>query len=430
MKKLGMVALAALLVVAFTAPAWALEAEFGGYWRTRFFTNQNFTGEDETEAQDQSLVDTRTRLYFTAIFHENLKFVNKFEFDADWGEDPLGDLGADGKEFEIKNSYADFNIGPVNAKIGIQGVRLARSFIADTDAAGAVVTFNGNNFSLPLIWVRPTEGSQQGFIDDNDQDLDVYGIAPSFQAGGVSINPYAFYVYSEDAARFANNEGLASPAEQAVLPNTEELNIWYAGADVDFSFDPVSFWLTGIYQGGDADLVGGDSVDFSAYLAAVGASVGMGFGDIHAEAFYASGDDDPADDDIETFFVPGLMESYYWGEIMGYGTFDDQVSNNAPADQIHNILAANIGVTVNPMDKLSVSLDAWYAMLAEEITLADGSTEDYLGTELDLKISYELVDNLNLSVIGAYLFAGDATTENSPNDADPYEVGAQLSLSF
>jgi hypothetical protein len=425
MKKLGMMALAALLVVAFTLPAYALETEFRGYWRTRFFTNQNFTGEDETEAQDVSLVDTRTRFRFTTIFHENLRWVNRFEFDADWGEDPLGDLGADGKELEIKNSYADFNLGPVNAKIGIQGVRLARSFIADTDAAGAVVTFKGNNFALPLIWVRPTEGSQQGFIDDNDQDLDVFGIAPSFNAGGVAINPYAFYVYSEDAAKFAANEGLASAAEQAVLPNTEELNIWYAGADIDFSFDPVSFWLTGIYQGGDADLIGGGSVDFEAFLAAAGFSVGMGFGEIHAEAFYASGDDDPNDSDVETFFVPGLMESYYWAEIMGYGTFDDQVSNNSPADQIHNILAANFGLSLKPMDKLKVALDVWYAQLAEEV-----NDEDYLGTEVDLKITYELVDNLNLDVIGAYLFAGDATTMNSPNDADPYEVGAQLSLSF
>lgn len=424
MKKLGMMALAALLVVAFTLPAYALETEFRGYWRTRFFTNQNFTGEDETEVQDVMKVDTRTRFRFTTIFHENLKWVNRFEFDATWGDGTLGDIGADGKDLEIKNSYADFNLGPVNAKVGIQGVRLGRGFIADNDFSGAVVSFNGGNFSLPFMWLKGTEGSEQGFIDDNDQDLDIYGVAPSFQAGGVAINPYFVYVYSEDASKFATEEGLASAAEQAVLPLTEELNIWYAGADIDFSFDPVSFWLTGIYQGGDADFAGGGSVDFEGYLAAVGASVGLGFGDIHAEAFYASGDDNN-DSDVETFFIPGTIESYYWSEIMGYGVFDDQVSNNAPADQIHNILAANFGIGLKPMDKLSIALDVWYAQLAEEV-----NDEDYLGTEVDLKITYELVDNLNLDVIGAYLFAGDATTMNSPNDADPYEVGARLSLSF
>jgi hypothetical protein len=193
------------------------------------------------------------------------------------------------------------------------------------------------------------------------------------------------------------------------------------------SFDPVSFWLTGIYQGGDVDPIGpGDSIDFNAFLAAAGASVGLGFGDIHGEFFYASGDDGSDADEIEYFFVPTDIESYYWSEIMGYGIFDDQVSNNSPADQISNIMAANVGVTLKPVDKLKVAMDVWYAQLAEE----DDRGEDYLGTEVDLVITYELVENLNLDLVGAYLFAGEATTRDVPDEADPYEVGARLSLSF
>jgi hypothetical protein len=438
MKKLGMMALAALLVVAFTLPAYALETEFRGYWRTRFFTNQNFTGEDVTEAKDFSWVDTRTRLRFTTIFHENLKFVNRFEFDGQWGSATgsrsaagagnrgYGELNADGANIEIKNSYADFNLGPVNAKVGIQGVRLARGFLIDTDAAGAVVTFQGGNFALPLMWFKGNEGGTG--LDANDFDVDVFGIAPSFNAGGVSINPYALYMYSEDISDFQSKYGRANEPN---LTGFDELNAWYVGADIDFSFDPVSFWLTGIYQGGDVDPIGGgDSVDMNAYLAAVGFNVGLGFGGLHGEAFYASGNDPDDADEVEEFFVPGYWESHYWAEIMGFGIFDWDVSNNSPADEIGDIMAANIGFTLKPVDKLSVALDVWYAQLAEEITLADGSTEDYLGTEVDLVITYELVENLNLDLVGAYLFAGDATTEGAADDADPYEVGARLSLSF
>ncbi|MBW2593906.1 MAG: hypothetical protein JRE58_13070, partial [Deltaproteobacteria bacterium] len=144
MKKFSILLFAALLVVAFTMPAAALETEFGGYWRTRFFTEQNFTGEDESEAMDFTWVDTRTRLYFTAILNDNLKFVNKFEFDAQWGDSGYGDIGTDGKgKFEIKHSYADFNVGSVNAKLGAQGVTLARGFLFDDDFMGAHVTFKG-----------------------------------------------------------------------------------------------------------------------------------------------------------------------------------------------------------------------------------------------------------------------------------------------
>ena len=96
MKKFYIFALAIFLVVAFTLPVMAVEHQFGGYWRTRWGTNQNFTGEDSTEALDLTLVNTRTRLYYTAVLHDNLKLVNKFEMDATWGDTLWGDIGADG----------------------------------------------------------------------------------------------------------------------------------------------------------------------------------------------------------------------------------------------------------------------------------------------------------------------------------------------
>ena len=44
MKKFAILALAALMVVALTVPATALENEFGGYWRTRFYNQGHFNG--------------------------------------------------------------------------------------------------------------------------------------------------------------------------------------------------------------------------------------------------------------------------------------------------------------------------------------------------------------------------------------------------
>jgi hypothetical protein len=67
----------------------------------------------------------------------------------------------------------------------------------------------------------------------------------------------------------------------------------------------------------------------------------------------------------------------------------------------------------------------WLANLAEDNAAGD----DDLGTEVDLKATYQLVEGLNLDVVAAMLFAGDATNPG-PNDEDPYEIGARLSLSF
>jgi hypothetical protein len=89
--------------------------------------------------------------------------------------------------------------------------------------------------------------------------------------------------------------------------------------------------------------------------------------------------------------------------------------------------AANIGASISPMEKLKLTGDIWYASLVEDSFVTD---EKKLGFEVDLKADYQLIEGLNLTLVGAYLFADDATSLDGDNDEDPYELGAQLSLSF
>ncbi|MDM8514913.1 hypothetical protein QUF76_01845 [Desulfobacterales bacterium HSG16] len=412
MKRFTTIALAALLVVAFTLPASALENVFGGYWRTRAFTNQNFSGEDQTEAQDITKVDTRTRLYYTAIINDDLKFVNKFEFDAAWGDEGHGDIGADGKNVEVKNSYADFNVGMANAKVGVQGLTISRGFLFADDFAGAVVTLKpAENVAIPLVWIKAYEGGTA----NNNLDVDYYGAVPVFTPSEtLTVQPIFIWATSDNASGWFKTAAY------------DDVDIYYAGLNLDAKFDGGKFWFTGIYEGGSVDMAGaGDnSTDISAWLAAVGASIDVEAADIHTQAFYATGQDGDSKD-AEAFFVP-KGQSYYWAEIMGFGTFDDQVSNGSCADQISDIMAANIGATVKAADGLAVTLDLWYATLAED----DANGEKDLGIEVDLKVAYDLVENMKLELIGAYLFAGDATTMKSNDDANPYELGSRISFSF
>ncbi|MEZ4526026.1 MAG: alginate export family protein [Desulfobacterales bacterium] len=436
MKKSILLFAAAILIAMNIAPVMAMESQFGGYWYTRFFSNQNFAGEDQSEAEDVKIVDTKTRIYYTAVFHENLKFVNKFEFDAEWGDNTLGDIGADGKVFEIKNSYADFNLGPVNFTVGIQGLIFGRSLLFDDDASGATVTYRSDKMDIQFFWLKAYEGGAGK--NANDYDVDYWGFNPVFRfADAWEINPFFMYIYSDDVRNWKNEDDEVIFGEEA-----EEVNLWYAGLSLDANFDLFSLWLTGIYQGGDMSFYTTDkNQDFSAWLAAAGASVNIGEkADIHGQFFYATGDDGK-DRDWENFWVPA-GQSYYWAELMGYGIIDYNYSKNSPGDQISNIMAANIGIGFKPVSNVSITLDVWYAALAEDIYVLNGaqygkadapanaSEENYLGTEVDLIFSVELVQGMNLDLIGAYLFAGEATTLDSKNDANPYEVGAQLSLEF
>jgi hypothetical protein len=406
MKKLLVITMAVMLVGAFTVPAMAVDHEFGGFWRTRMYKLTDFSG-DDTGAGDLTQADTRTRLYYTAVLSDEVKLVNKFEMDATFGDSTRGDIGADGQNFEVKQSYADFNLGDWNVKLGTQGKCMARGFIFCDDFTGAIVRYIADDMVIPFVWIKAYEG---GTGDEaNDFDVDYYAVDPVFSMGDLKINPHLLYVASTDASAWASTNA------------NEEVAVYFLGVSVDYAADMFSAWFTGIYEAGSVDLTSGDDLDVAATLAAVGGSFNMDALSIHAQAFYASGDDDATDGDANDFYVP-KGASYYWAEIMGYGSIDNSVSAGSSGDQITNITALNVGVDV-PMDKLTLTVDIWNANLVEDN--AAGDTE--LGTEIDVAASYQLLDDLKLKVVAAYLSAGDAT---GGGDENPTELGAILSLSF
>ncbi len=372
----------------------AFESKFGGYWRTRLFSQSDFNGVDSSYFR----VDNRTRLYYTAIFNEDFKFVNKFEFNSNWGDTNGGRIGADGTgNFRIKNSYADFTLGNVNTKLGIQGAVLARGFIFDDDFSGINVKGNFGAVSPTFMWIRATGE----YVHPSESDDDIFAVLVPFKIGEMTnLNPYFIYRNADRA-----NED------------------YYIGIDADMNFDVASVWGTFIYQGGtkseDIDLGDfdfEDEFDNAGYLFAIGAKASI----VHGQFFYASGDDDSFDREDDQFAgVPG--RSYYWAEILGMGTFDNQTSNGSPGNKISNIWAANIGVKAPFGERWTLGADLWYASLAESDILGN----DELGTEIDLKATYKVFDNMSLDLVGAYLFAGDAT-----GDEDPVEIGARLSLKF
>ena len=411
MKKFAILGMAALLVAAFCVPAGAFDSEFGGYWRTRIFTQKDFNGTD-TGARDITQADTRSRLYYTAVFSDDFKFVNKFEWNSTWGDTVGGDIGADGMGiFRIKNSYAYFNLGQWNFMIGVQPRVLARGFLFDDDFAGFVATYKCDTWSLPLIWIKAYEGGMGN--DANDWDVDYYGLKPTFNIGdNMKLTPFFLYIYSKDARNWG------------ATTFNDKLSAWYLGADLDVSMDSMSMWASAVYESVDADTIFGQSIDIQAYLFAIGGDMPMGPLSLHGQFFYASGDDNPADNDAEAFFVP-RGQSYYWSEIMGNGVFDNQASSGSPAAGISNIMAFNVGMDYKVSDAMKLTADLWYAKLAED----NAAGNDSLGTEIDLKLTYGLMDNLKLELIGAYLFADDATFGGA-NQEDPMEIGTRISLSF
>ncbi len=438
-KKILICALVAACVVAFTIPASALENQFGGYWRTRVYTQQNFTGEDETEASDVTQADTRTRLYYTAVINDNLKLVNKFEMDATFGMTAAGgrgDVGADDTSLEIKNTYADFTLTqiPLNFKVGTTAWKAGRGFLFDDDFSGAVIDYKGDNFNVAGVWVKAYEAGAAGAAgikDYNDFDVDYYSLSGSVKIDDITISPYYLGVFSDDGSLYQANTKIFT---ETISTAVKDITAHFLGVDVDVKIDKAVIFFTGIYESGTIDWQSGaNDSDIGAYLLNLGGSYDLDIASVHGEALLISGDDN-TDNDADLFIAP-KGQTHYWAEILGGGTFDGQNPSNAvysangPFNNT-NIMAFNLGAGFDPIEKLKLAGDLWYAQTAEDITLSDGTKDSDLGIEIDLKGTYELVENLNLDLIIAYLIAGDVITNNSTNDANPYEVGMRLSLSF
>jgi hypothetical protein len=451
MKKLSVLLVAALVVLALAMPAAAFENEFGGYFRTRFFTQLGFTGEDKVHAQDQNATDTRTRLFYTAKFSENLKFINMFELNAVWGKNKTyGQVGADNYDtdnspntFRVKRSYVDFKLAEQRFTVGVQSFDLARGYIFNDDAAGIKAMFKVNDsVYLPLIYLKPYEGGS-GVINgksSSDFDLSGYVFYPTVYLNKENtLKPHVSYLTSEDVSR-----SLAKDAPLAAIPGGTKLDLWSAGLEFDGKANIFDYGATAIYQWGTVDTKywGRDKLNVNAYLFDLFGGVNLGPANIHAKGIYSSGTtkDDPKSGDWKAFINPGKKEltgaSYYWAEIMGDGIVDNVSPVGSPGDKISNLWIGNLGGSYKLLADLKFSADLWYAKRAEDVLLASPVGQPQygsdLGTELDLVATYTIVDNLRLDLIGAYLWAGNCITHavSPTGSTNPIELAAQFSLAF
>lgn len=131
----------------------------------------------------------------------------------------------------------------------------------------------------------------------------------------------------------------------------------------------------------------------------------------------ASGDEDPADGDSETF-VPlfqtvhepyGIIDFFRWQNVDHYGLILDAVLHPKVKGslQYHRFY-------------LNEEKDAWYNASGRKIRQdKTGEADDYVGDELDLILRYQVLPYLGLEAGYAHFFAGDYTEDTgSDDDAD------------
>ena len=131
---------------------------------------------------------------------------------------------------------------------------------------------------------------------------------------------------------------------------------------------------------------------------------------VRASFAYGSGDTTNTDNKDKEFVTLEGPDYGYTARLIHYTQIYERVLSTAAlqADNTRNTGIANttyynLGIDVNPVKDLSLSLDGFYL----QATKTKSGVGDYIGTELDFQGTYKLAKNLNYIVQAGYFWQGD-----------------------
>ena len=442
------VALALMLSMA--APAFAVDFTFHGDLNHRFrvFTNQPsfFNSVDKAEmlggaqgtlikddAGNDFMAEFKYRLWTEASSDDGaIKGVYAIEVGGvEFGNSGRGGaFSGDGVFVETRWAYIDFALGGGRAKIGLQTFK-ANKFLWVETATGIDYKIAAGPGDLELAWMRGYE--MVNTADTNDfEDLDALFVRYNLNSiENTKLGLFALWETS-DAAK---GNAAPTPARWYVKNFTGiDLDLYTLG--IDGSTKAGNFFANWdlMYQFGDA----AEEVDFGGYFAHIDLGMKMGKGKLTYTFWYASGDDDPNDDDLDAFVSTDVDINSQYSVVLFESLTDDDYFSASPYIQDKGLILNRIGYDYQATDKLKVGIAALYLMTAEDIeyTSSNGAeSEDNIGFEFDAYASYKLFSTTTAGVQFGYLAADDAMDYyevdcDGSSDEDVYVLTANLRYKF
>jgi hypothetical protein len=378
----------------------------------------------------------------------------------------------------VKNVYVDFNIPqtPLNAKVGVQGIALVDSWIVDTDLSAAMLTANLKPFTVVLGYISG-QNFQTTAETENVDDLvavvsykegpfsaALVGLWQDAHNTPASIFPTVAPLIDDplqidvQASPFAypNPYTRKVPGLQTFVAQSNQL--FDLGVQLGYKIDYLSAYLNFVKNFGSVKLgLNPNNLttsDYTGWMLDAGFNYFCAPWTFNLGGFYTSGQkvDQVASvngnvllpkDDINWFVYP-LTTSKYFSEIMGGGILDNTAPNGGywrgyPLPT--NIWTVTAGGAWQVLPQTKLALSWWYFGTSEKVpsrydtVTGSWKLDNYLGNEIDLNITQNIVDKLNLDLVGAYMFTGDAFRAKTYNvnynkDDQTYELGARLQWSW
>lgn len=476
MKKKLMIFGALLVSLALALPAFAVELQYGGQFRTRAVSEYGLA--DDNGDRNQNFIDQRLRFQFRFVASEHLRLVTNFEIgDLRWGnQGNLGrgsgsGVGSDGVNIETRELYADFGIPntPVWARVGIQHIPMANAWISDDTHPAIVFRANFDPISVRMGymaewnpntsrendnidgWFGEVQYSAQGVAGPGKLDAGMLvhwqnarntlaSLRPSsgnathvavFQAAGIAM-PFV----NLNPPFGANTTGYLQDYSGIVSSN-DLVNLAF---NLGYSMDWWNVKLGFIKNLGQVKLVGQENIEYQGWLLDGAVNFMHGPYTMNVRGFYASGND--RDSRHQKGFTGPVGQSKQFSEIIGGGILDTEnglAHRSAAGAKTNqwvgyynptNLWTISVGGSWQALEATKISAAYWYFGTPEKVDNRQGTTSSDIGHELNLYVTQGIVDGLTLDLVGAYLITGDAYSAQPNGDDNVYQVGARLSWNF
>lgn len=281
----------------------------------------------------------------------------------------------------------------------------------------ALARFETGPWRIDTFYARPVEIDRAEWDDQTDDTQSLWSLytTRALPSLGKRAGIDAYYIgYSDDRARFAQGAG-------EELRHT--LGVRFSGEKSDFDWD-----FEGFYQFGDYDMSAGDG-RISAW--AVGSNVGYTFSGaflrprIGMKVNVVSGDDDPADADLQTFNSL-FPKRKYFGEMGLLGPY--------------NLINVHPSLTLHLTDKTALDLaavvywrystdDGIYGNGGNVIRAGFDSDARFIGTQLEAALTHKFSRELQASATYEIFLPG-TFVEGSGADETVHFVGVELLYRF
>jgi hypothetical protein len=374
------------------------------------------------------------------------------------------DFDTDERRIEVKQLYIgaklpwnkafEFQVGALPAYDLPKGIL----FGADAPGLKAKYEFKGGKI---IVWYYKDKESVR-YAADRDY---MGGIAFYNITKDIRIGAHVSYLNDRFNKGGPGSE-LADTDDQLGISS----QIWWFGGTakgkIPLQF-PLKFTADVIFMDGkteaDTEITSAQSPkDISGMAADVTLSTEIGPVTLEGFFSYASGDDNPTDDEAEIWRnVETGKENFRRLMIVhGYKGFDGGSFSDTNGDFLgvgyNGLIIWGGSATYKPTSKIKLKGTAAYVSMDEGMNLFDSyypgfysvsqyantsyGTSKHVGTELDLIADYKMYKRLNLRGILAYMVSGDAYKESSTggisstvgddDPADPWFVGWNLTYKF